>query len=326
MGLSPASGYTRRMTPTPGRSFASGDLIIRPESGQVTNSRGESARFGPVNMKVLATLLDRAGEIVSRGEIYDAVWGNQLVGEDALTRAISDIRAELRKLADGADLIETLPKRGYRWIGPAGNPAQAAAAVPADPGGRPDEAGPGAVGPVPPPPARLARWTAALRRLVAWGLALVVAATLAVWLMDRLLPQRRAIVAVLPVAAGPDHRALAERVELELGAYLLRLGTVDILAPSAVEAGPPVPYPFFALEFGARWIVESELRTIGERVAATTSLVDARTGIVLRQMTIPVNMADTAPVSFAALGAAIDAELAGRQGRPVKAQGGALRQ
>ena len=115
MGLISGSGYTGAMAPPDPKRLESADLSIIPDRGEIRNARGESARLGPVNMKVLGFLMSRAGRVVSRADLFEAVWKNQVVGDDALTRSISDIRAEIGRLSDRENLIETLPKRGYRW-------------------------------------------------------------------------------------------------------------------------------------------------------------------------------------------------------------------
>src|SRR5690606_16906441 len=64
-------------------------------------------------------------EVITRAELFDAVWPNQTVSDDVLTRAVSVIRSQLTKLDPTTKFIETLPKRGYRWIEPV-NPVVAA--------------------------------------------------------------------------------------------------------------------------------------------------------------------------------------------------------
>lgn len=78
--------------------------------------QGQSIRITPVNMKVLWVLLAASGEVLSRQDIYQAVWGDQVVSDDALTRAISDLRQALKKLDASQDYIQTVPKKGYRWL------------------------------------------------------------------------------------------------------------------------------------------------------------------------------------------------------------------
>jgi DNA-binding winged helix-turn-helix (wHTH) protein len=96
--------------------YQCGDLRICPSLGTITSASGASVRLGPVNMRVLEALLAGAGDVVSRSDLFKAVWKNQVVSDDALTRCIADIRAELRTFSGQDNWIETLPKRGYRWL------------------------------------------------------------------------------------------------------------------------------------------------------------------------------------------------------------------
>ena len=69
----------------------------------------------PKEFEVLLLLVENAGKVVEKDELLDAVWKDTFVEEGTLTRNISWLR---RKLADGgnAKVIETLPKRGYRFL------------------------------------------------------------------------------------------------------------------------------------------------------------------------------------------------------------------
>lgn len=77
------------------------------------------SHVSPMEPKVLAVLrvlIDRAGEVVSREQLIDAVWGNQFGGEERLSRAISLLRKALGDARGQHEHIETVPKVGYRLI------------------------------------------------------------------------------------------------------------------------------------------------------------------------------------------------------------------
>lgn len=67
-------------------------------------------------LEVLHELLLRAGEVVTKDEILDAVWPGVTVVEGSLPTAISKLRKALGERADS--IIETVPRVGYRLIGP----------------------------------------------------------------------------------------------------------------------------------------------------------------------------------------------------------------
>ena len=68
--------------------------------------------------KVLELLLRRAGELVTRDEIRAAVWGQDTYVnfDQGLNFCIKEIRAALGDDADEPRFVETLPRRGYRFI------------------------------------------------------------------------------------------------------------------------------------------------------------------------------------------------------------------
>jgi len=289
MGHGIAGGYTGRMAQDAVPLFESGDLTISPDLGVVRNLRGESARLGPVNMRVLVLLLSRAGQVVSRNEVFESVWKNQDISDDALTRCISDIRAELGRLSRHGRFIETLPKRGYRWV------VAVSRAAPREP----DLAKPEAV-PQPPAGAPLTRTlrehrlVASIGRGLGYLLALVVIATAGAWLTAELTRPGPAVIATLPTRAAPPRRDLAATVDQRLADGLMRIDRVEVLSRSAVDSRPANPFPYFYYEFGARWLVESELRDVAGRTLLTLGLVDARAGVVLYQATEPVGNEDRA--------------------------------
>ena len=65
---------------------------------------------------MLAFLLNNAGQLLSREEIIDHVWQDKIVNEDALSRSIAQLRALLADDRKNPVYIETIPKRGYRFI------------------------------------------------------------------------------------------------------------------------------------------------------------------------------------------------------------------
>src|SRR6202049_3127864 len=87
------------------------------QSGEVRKS-GMRIRVQQQPMKLLEILLERPGEVVSREELRGRVWTNESFGDfdQALNIAIAKLRSALEDSADNPRFIETLPKRGYRFI------------------------------------------------------------------------------------------------------------------------------------------------------------------------------------------------------------------
>jgi len=78
---------------------------------------GEPVPLRPKAAKVLRLLVMNAGKLVSREEIRDAVWGvdTEVDFDHSLHTAIRQVRAALGESGENADLIQTYPRRGYRF-------------------------------------------------------------------------------------------------------------------------------------------------------------------------------------------------------------------
>jgi DNA-binding winged helix-turn-helix (wHTH) protein/Tol biopolymer transport system component len=67
---------------------------------------------------LLRVLLERHGEVVTKDELLNVVWSETAVSETSLTFAMHQLRQALGQAHDGPGYIETLPKRGYRFVAP----------------------------------------------------------------------------------------------------------------------------------------------------------------------------------------------------------------
>src|SRR5450755_2685679 len=81
--------------------------------------------------RLLAVLLERPGEVVTRDEIRQKLWSADTFVEfdDGLNNAIKKLRAALGDTADNPRFIETVPRRGYRFMAPVDFPAPASASA-----------------------------------------------------------------------------------------------------------------------------------------------------------------------------------------------------
>src|SRR5215469_3853550 len=91
------------------------DLI----SGELWRS-GRRIRLQSQPFKILAALLENPGEIVTRAELQTKLWGDDIVVgfEHSLGTAVNRIREALGDSASNPRFIETLNRRGYRFIAP----------------------------------------------------------------------------------------------------------------------------------------------------------------------------------------------------------------
>src|ERR1700722_4311421 len=81
--------------------------------------RGVHIRLQEQPFQVLVILAERPGEIVTREELRDQIWGNTFVDFDqSLNKAVNRIREALNDNAGAPEYVETVPRRGYRFIAP----------------------------------------------------------------------------------------------------------------------------------------------------------------------------------------------------------------
>ena len=86
----------------------------------VLRKNGRAVALEPQPTKALTLLLARAGEVVSRDELRDAVWGRDthVDFDRGLAYCVSQIRAALGDSGDNPRFVETVPRRGFRFIAP----------------------------------------------------------------------------------------------------------------------------------------------------------------------------------------------------------------
>jgi DNA-binding winged helix-turn-helix (wHTH) protein/TolB-like protein len=77
----------------------------------------EEVHLTPKQVETLLALVERSGEIVSKDELMQRLWGNAVVEESNLIQNIYILRKILGETADGKPMIETLRRRGYRFNG-----------------------------------------------------------------------------------------------------------------------------------------------------------------------------------------------------------------
>ena len=94
-----------------------GTYEVSFQSGEVRKA-GVRIRVQQQPLKLLEVLLERPGEVVTREELRSRVWPNESFGDfdQAVNIAIAKLRSALGDSAENPRYIETLPKRGYRFI------------------------------------------------------------------------------------------------------------------------------------------------------------------------------------------------------------------
>jgi DNA-binding winged helix-turn-helix (wHTH) protein/tetratricopeptide (TPR) repeat protein len=258
----------------------------------------EPVALGQRAVTLLRSLVEQPGALVSKETLIDAAWPGLAIEESNLTVQIAALRRALDGEPDGARWIETLPRRGYRYVGPVVTKEETGAG-----------AGPQSAAPSPLAPAEGgARWDLRSWHLSAPGprrnlfLAMMpatVALLGAFWLSTP--DNRQALVAPssdgtpprpgaqtrgidIPVAilafttpVGSPHPGLGERIAHDLAAHLPRGGTLRVV-PSRSLSDPTADFKGIGAKLGVRYVVTGTIAAQDEKLQVGVALIDARTG------------------------------------------------
>src|SRR5438034_7920964 len=94
-----------------------GAYEIDLQSGELRKA-GVRIRVQQQPLRLLEILLEHAGEVVTREELRSRIWPNESFGDfdQAVNVAIAKLRGALGDSADNPRYIETIPRRGYRFV------------------------------------------------------------------------------------------------------------------------------------------------------------------------------------------------------------------
>jgi len=211
--------------PPPGR-ITFGDFTFDPASGELTRD-GRKVRLQRQPSRLLELLIARRGEVVTREEIRQALWGadTHVDFERSLNFCVAKLRAALRDDAASPRFVETIPTRGYRFVAAcepeAGSREPEAASRKPEAGSRQ-------------PAARTVSWPRVAA--VALGVALLAGMAYAIH-AARTQPPKIVVVpfhnetgdaAFDRVAKGVSDAAVARLAAPELAASLLVIGNADV--------------------------------------------------------------------------------------------------
>src|SRR5256885_2106127 len=108
-----------------------GPFELNPRSGEL-RKHGIKIRLHRQPCRILIMLLSQPGEVVLREEIRQALWPEDTVVEfdHGINASIQRLRDALGDSAENPQYIETLPRRGYRFLGTVETPQSPAEDVP----------------------------------------------------------------------------------------------------------------------------------------------------------------------------------------------------
>lgn len=106
----------RAEKPTLRADYADGEVQIDVAS-RVATVRGEIVPLTPLEFRLLSVLTEHAGEVVSRSELLQLVWGGRPIGDKQVKVYIGYLRKKI-ELEGEARLVENVRGFGYRYNAP----------------------------------------------------------------------------------------------------------------------------------------------------------------------------------------------------------------
>jgi DNA-binding winged helix-turn-helix (wHTH) protein/TolB-like protein len=242
-----------------GRALEFGPFRYDP-SQRLLFREGAVVPLVPKAIDTLHVLLERRSRMVEKAELMKLVWPDAVVEEVGLARNISVLRKALGDEGDAGAYIETIPRRGYRFV------AEVREAAPASP----------------------------RRRVWMWPAAGALALTLAAFVYwqfytpSRYLPRgwHFAGLAVVPfecpnadLAGASVPQTLSELLVVEF----TRLDGVQVVSPSTVRRHQRfgISMGLMGRLLGLDVLVEGTVQRTGNRIRVTSRLVDVHTGKII---------------------------------------------
>lgn len=278
----------------PARQYRFGTFEVDFRLG-VVRKRGLRLKLSGQPLQVLERLLDRPGDVVTRDELRQELWpADTFVDfERNLNSAVKRLRAALGDAADSPRFIETLPRRGYRFLMPVevvhlpdGPGVQVAPVATAAPVGVEVPARAVARRPAAPVAASSLPHASPTRsRLVVAAAAVVTGALVIVglvggWTAGGSTTDAVASIAVLPFEnlSGDDAQAyLADGTTEALIAGLAQVRSIKVISRTSVMRfqGARRPVREIAAELGVTTVLEGSVTRQGDRLRVTAQLIDA---------------------------------------------------
>ncbi len=235
---------------------------------------GRRIRLERKPLELLILLAEKHGQLVSREEILERLWGRGLFfdAERGINNAIRKIRAALNDDADQPRFVETVVGKGYRFIAPVERVLEPAAS------------------PAPAPSAR-GEWRHRFGWRLAWVPAAGVAALIAAAFLFNVAGIRNRVfargtqpirsIAVLPLenlSGDPAQDYFADGMTDALITDLAQISSLRVISRTSAMhyKGSRQPLPEIAKELNVDAVVEGSVTRSGNRVRITAQLLEAR--------------------------------------------------
>jgi TolB-like protein/DNA-binding winged helix-turn-helix (wHTH) protein/Flp pilus assembly protein TadD len=261
----------------PARRLRFGVFEADPRLGELTK-HGKRLPLQEQPFQMLAMLLERPGELVSREELRAKIWPQTIVDFDhGLSKAVGKIRDALGDSAENPRFIETVARRGYRFLADVAvvqnGPPKTAAGAPAVQADAGPLARPEASTSSRPPP-RALPW-----RIFGLGLALVLAAAVT-WFFYTSRSSAPTIrsLAVLPLknlSGDVSQEYFTDGMTEELITQLGQISALRVISSTSVMPykGVDKPVAEIARELSVQAVVEGSVLRSGDRVRITAQLI-----------------------------------------------------
>lgn len=238
-----------------------GNFVLDPDSRELLRG-SEPVRLSPKAFQLLQILVTNRPKALSKADLQDRLWPDTFVVEKNLPNLIGEIREALGENPSDPRFIRTVPRYGYAFREPAA------------------EINESRTGARPPRPV----WR---RAALALGGAALLAGGYAVFVLRGARPTTptgQIMLAVLPfqnLTGDPEQQYLCDGLTEEMIAHL---GAIDPSRLGVIARTSAMHYKDttkradeIARELGVKYLLETSLRRIGNRVRVTAQLIDART-------------------------------------------------
>jgi TolB-like protein len=243
--------YSSKKRRLPGIAEIPGSADVRFDFGDcvLDLDRRELARasrpisVGPQVFDVLVYLIQNRERVVSKDDLIEAVWRGRIVSDSTLTSHINGVRKAIGDSGEDQNLVRTLPRKGFRFIGEVtetpSSTAVGATRTASDKGRAPDLA-----------------------------------------LPDR---PSIAVLPFQNLSGDPDQEYFADGMVEDIIAALSRMRWLFVIArnSSFTYKGRSVDVKQVGRELGVRYVLEGSVRKAGNRVRIAGELIDASTGMDL---------------------------------------------
>lgn len=276
--------------------------LVDFDSGEISKE-GSTHRLQDQPLQILEELVQRPGEVVTREHLISRLWPTGVVEFDTgLNSAMRKLRIALGDDAETPRYIETLPRKGYRFIAKLEDSQAVLAATTPN---LPQQYVPTSFETGAQSGRRASDRNAPLRRLALGFGSLLVAAVLAVivWRMPGglfgSLPDEESFptIVVLPLvdmSADRNEQALCDGLTEELSNWLAHIPTLRVVARTSAFAfqGKNTDVRIIGRELGATHVLEGSVRRSGSQLRITMQLIAAETGLHIWSRSFDLPMGD----------------------------------